>query len=296
MNLMQCLIEDENNCLSPLLQEKLTQACNQCMVVENITSPCCIGLMIIDNHEIQEINRSTRQMDRPTDVLSFPTINYPLGQTAGNSAPLLKKEWVAEYGASYLGDIVISYEKAIEQALEFNHPLERELLYLAVHGVFHLCGYDHMNDDDQANMRIMEEKVMQTIGLNIVTDEELLRKARESMQLAYAPYSRFKVGACLLSQDGRCFTGCNVENASYGLTNCAERTAVFKAVSEGCTDFQTIAISAESEAPWPCGACRQVLSEFAPDIRIIVTWGEGEVEESRLSCLLPKQFKLDRNK
>ncbi len=95
--------------------------------------------------------------------------------------------------------------------------------------------------------------------------DSLASAAIEAAQRAYAPYSKFKVGAALLAEDGRVFTGCNVENASYGLTNCAERTAVFKAVSEGATRFAAIAIAGGvGDVAMPCGACRQVLAEFCP--------------------------------
>ena len=98
----------------------------------------------------------------------------------------------------------------------------------------------------------------------------LASAAIEASQRAYAPYSKFKVGAALLAEDGRVFTGCNVENASYGLTNCAERTAVFKAVSEGATRFKAIAIAGGvGDVAMPCGACRQVLAEFSPEMEVL---------------------------
>ncbi len=122
-----------------------------------------------------------------------------------------------------------------------------------------------------------------------VSDEELICKAKEAMQYSYSPYSKFKVGACILTADGRTFTGCNIENASYGATNCAERTAVFKAISEGARDFVTIAIAAEKAMPWPCAICRQVLNEFAPSIRVLVACGD-ERDEATLSELLPHAF------
>ena len=122
-----------------------------------------------------------------------------------------------------------------------------------------------------------------------VTDQELIEKATEAMHNAYAPYSNFPVGACLLSADGRTFTGCNVENASLGATNCAERTAVFKAISEGVRDFSAIAVVAEKGMAWPCAICRQVLNEFAPNIRVIVAY-KDQVEEARLPELLPHAF------
>ena len=110
------------------------------------------------------------------------------------------------------------------------------------------------------------------------------------MRASYSPYSRHAVGAALLCENGQVFLGCNVENASYGLTNCAERSAVFNAISSGNINFSTLAIAAEKEPPWPCGACRQVLNEFAPQLRIIVTWGTQQVAEASLNDLLPHSF------
>lgn len=124
----------------------------------------------------------------------------------------------------------------------------------------------------------------------MISDEALLRMAVEAMRLSYSPYSCHPVGAALLCEDGTVVTGSNVENASFGLTNCAERTAVFKAVSEGKTGFVKIAIAAEKSAPWPCGACRQVLNEFAPSMRVLVTWNNGEKAEAGLKELLPYGF------
>ncbi|MBO5150125.1 MAG: cytidine deaminase, partial [Anaerotignum sp.] len=104
-----------------------------------------------------------------------------------------------------------------------------------------------------------------------MTDEKLVALAKEAMEHAYVPYSHFKVGAALLAKDGRVFKGCNIENASYGATNCAERTAIFKAVSEGCREFDAIAIVASSgDLVPPCGICRQVLFEFLPDGKVIL--------------------------
>lgn len=121
-------------------------------------------------------------------------------------------------------------------------------------------------------------------------DEELLRRAREALKNAYAPYSRYRVGACILAADGRMFCGCNVENASYGLTICAERGAVMAAVSSGAREFERIAIVSEGSLPWPCGACRQVLREFAPDIEVLVQNSEGNTHRATLSELLPMSF------
>lgn len=118
----------------------------------------------------------------------------------------------------------------------------------------------------------------------------LLALAREAMKRSYSPYSNFSVGAALLCADGRVYQGCNIENAAFSMTNCAERTAVFKAVSEGAMEFTAIAIAAGKSAPWPCGACRQVLNEFAPDIRVLITWDGCEKDEMNLRQLLPGGF------
>ena len=122
-----------------------------------------------------------------------------------------------------------------------------------------------------------------------MTDEKLLEMAREARKFAYVPYSGYAVGAALLSEDGRVFTGCNVENAAYGNTLCAERTALVKAVSEGVRRFTKIAIASSGSAPFPCGACRQSLYEFAPGLDVLVTWDVQE-RKTTLAQLLPEGF------
>jgi len=108
---------------------------------------------------------------------------------------------------------------------------------------------------------------------------------------AHAPYSHFLVGAALEDQDGRVFTGCNVENATYGLSVCAERVAVFKAVSEGAEKFQRIAVAADTDVLTPpCGACRQILWEFCGDIEVTLTNLHGKTETLRLKDLFPRPF------
>jgi cytidine deaminase len=119
--------------------------------------------------------------------------------------------------------------------------------------------------------------------------ENLIAEAMKAREKAHAPYSRFAVGAALLAKSGRIYTGCNVENASYGLSTCAERVAVFKAVSEGERDFEAIAVVTEKGVP-PCGACRQVLMEFGEDIQVIVANGAGEYRVFTLQELLPEAF------
>lgn len=122
-------------------------------------------------------------------------------------------------------------------------------------------------------------------------DNDLARRAIEALEHAYSPYSNVRVGAALLAEDGRIFTGCNVENASFGMTWCAERTAVVKAVSEGAREFRTIAIATDMpKALMPCGACRQVLFEFAPNLRLLVIGADGKRYETFMEDLLPEAF------
>lgn len=122
-----------------------------------------------------------------------------------------------------------------------------------------------------------------------MSDAELLVTAAESRNLAYAPYSNFRVGAALLTRSGNVFRGCNVENISLGLTICAERAAVAAAVAAGETEFVTIAVMADSAEPAvPCGACRQVLAEFNPAIRIVASTLRHRILELCLSDLLPR--------
>lgn len=124
-----------------------------------------------------------------------------------------------------------------------------------------------------------------------MTKQELCQTAVDMLKMAYAPYSHFPVGAALECMDGTVYTGCNIENAAYSPTNCAERTAVFKAVSEGHRSFTRIAIAAATEqfCP-PCGVCRQVLQEFAPELTIILVNNKGETRELSLKELLPYSF------
>ncbi len=126
-----------------------------------------------------------------------------------------------------------------------------------------------------------------------MTDRELINIAVEASKSAYAPYSGFAVGAALECADGEVYTGCNVENASFGCTNCAERTAVFKAVSEGEREFTRIAVFAAGEDYcMPCGTCRQVLNEFAPDIEVLSVRGDGRYVSYSLRELLPRSFRI----
>lgn len=124
-------------------------------------------------------------------------------------------------------------------------------------------------------------------------DRRLYEKAESVLSNAYAPYSGFTVGAALLTSDGKVFTGVNVENASYGATICAERTAFVKAISEGEKSFEAIAIVSGEGSAWPCGICRQFMLEFVKDDFRIITGDSAEALESRtMKELLPEAFRL----
>ena len=236
-----------------------------------------MSIRIVSPDAIRAVNRETR--DNPARV---------------------RREYDPSCGGPYLGDCVICLDRARSQAEEYGHSLARELGYLTAHSCFHLLGYDHMTDADKRRMRAMEEAVMERLQLGrdqaetlkevTMTDRELFDLACEAMHSAYSPYSHFQVGACLLSSDGRTFQGCNIENASYGATICAERCAVSNALIHGARSFTAIAIVGSTAPAWPCGICRQVLNEFSDDLRVICGQYGGDFEVVPLAELLPRSF------
>ncbi len=137
---------------------------------------------------------------------------------------------------------------------------------------------------------IFQSALLCAAPLSSETTSELIGKATLAQKKAYPPYSHYYVGAALLTKSGKIFTGCNVENASYGLTICAERTAVFKAISEGEKDIEAIVVITK-DGGMPCGACRQVLNEFNPQMIVIAADEQGKIHfEKPLSHLLPSAF------
>ncbi|MGB3160176.1 MAG: cytidine deaminase [Carnobacterium sp.] len=124
---------------------------------------------------------------------------------------------------------------------------------------------------------------------------QLVKEATEMLNNAYVPYSKFPVGASLVTDDGTIYSGCNIENASYGLSNCAERTTIFKAVSEGKKSFKKLVITGKTAGPIsPCGACRQVMVEFCePDMPVLLTNINGDKYETTVKELLPGAFQSE---
>jgi len=122
--------------------------------------------------------------------------------------------------------------------------------------------------------------------------KDLIVEANKAREFAYVPYSNFKVGAALVSKDGQVFHGCNIENAAYSMTNCAERTALFKAYSEGVTQFDSLVVVADTDGPVsPCGACRQVISELCDaEMEVVLTNLKGDILKIQVKDLLPGAF------
>jgi len=316
-----------------------------------------VSVSLVNDEVIHVLNKDYRGIDRPTDVLSFA---------------LDEAEEPVEIGGPethLLGDIIISAETAVRQGKEYGHGLNRELVYLGVHSLLHLLGYDHMNQDDKAVMREEEEKALQMIRLSQAdldqaagkTDPEhfaatvvdavsekqaaktakskkqkensaeilkpikpkqdktdkgkeskkgagtvsqndkkadktikkLFKKALKTRENAYVPFSKFKVGAAVLTKAGEIYTGCNVENSSFGLTVCAERVAMFNAAAAGVRpgEITMLLVAADTEdVTSPCGACRQVMAEFEiPEI--IMANVRGDMRTVSLEELLPFSFK-----
>ena len=158
--------EDERSLLDGEAKQLMQRCADAAEKTEGVSVPLAAFIRIVDDDEIQIINREQRGKDMSTDVLSFPTVNYLAGKTAGASERLLRREYDPELGACVIGDIIISMDHVRAQAKEYGHSERRESGYLLTHGLFHLMGYDHMTDTDKPVMRAMEEKSLASIGLN----------------------------------------------------------------------------------------------------------------------------------
>lgn len=190
------------------------------------------------------------------------------------------------------GEILVCVPLACETSKNRGVPLSEELSFLVVHGLLHLLGYDDEALEEHQRMMERTEELLSAYQRE-KEREKLLRSAMKALEFAYAPYSSFRVGAALRARDGRVFAGCNVENASFGVTLCAERVALGKAISEGAREFEAIAIVSEGvDFCFPCGACRQALAEFGLDIEVIAGNRSGAYLAKPLRELLPLSFTL----
>ncbi|MBQ9010672.1 MAG: rRNA maturation RNase YbeY, partial [Clostridia bacterium] len=199
--------EDSGHFLRPEDEALMRRCAESALAVEGLVLPVCVYVRITDDREIREINREKRDNDRSTDVLSFPSVTYPVGTTARNAEKLLRTAFDPEMKAVFLGDIILSHDHILAQAREYGHSVDRETGYLLTHAMFHLMGYDHLNEQDRMVMRAHEKAALNALGLYreeeiALTNEELITLAYEAREFAYAPYSGYKVGAALLSEDG----------------------------------------------------------------------------------------------
>ncbi|MBR1408831.1 MAG: rRNA maturation RNase YbeY [Clostridia bacterium] len=156
---------DEGGLLPQQTRNWLTRCAETAVQAEGVRVRTAVALHIVGDDEIHVLNREYRGIDRATDVLSFPTVSYPYPKTAGSCEDRLLMEYDDELQAAFLGDIILSMDHARAQAAEYGHSEERECGYLFVHGLFHLMGYDHIEEEDRVKMRAMEEKVLSLIGL-----------------------------------------------------------------------------------------------------------------------------------
>ncbi len=247
----------------------------------NVVNNYIVDVSIIDNKSIHKINKEYRKVDRPTDVISFAFFDD-------------ETEEVIPGVPSTLGQILISYEKAEEQAKMYGNSLNREICFLFVHGLLHLLGYNHMEKEDELVMFAIQNEIL---GGKNMDSKELIGKAIEARQLSYSPYSKFKVGAAVLTKDGRVFLGANIENSAYPLCMCGERNALYNAYMHGVKkdEIEALALAADTDGPCaPCGACRQVISELMPmDAKIYMANLKGAVQETTIAELLPFAFSGD---
>lgn len=158
-------IEDARKELDEAARMLMQRCADAAQAAEGVSVPTAVFIEIVNDDEIQVINREQRSKDASTDVLSFPTVNYPAGKTAASCTAQLKREYDPDAGACVLGDIIISMDHVRAQAREYGHSEQRETGYLLTHGLFHLMGYDHMTETDKPIMRAMEEKALASIGL-----------------------------------------------------------------------------------------------------------------------------------
>lgn len=158
-------IEDARGLLDEGAQALMQRCADAALATEGVHMEAAVFVEIVDDEDIRVVNREQRGKDASTDVLSFPSVNYPQGKTAGSCERLLRREYDPEIGACVLGDIIISMDHVRAQAAEYGHSEQRECGYLLTHGLFHLMGYDHMTDEDKPRMRAMEEKSLASIGL-----------------------------------------------------------------------------------------------------------------------------------
>lgn len=312
---------DEEQVIDGKIVEQMIKAARLAMRYVTDLDEVEVDVSLVSADEIRSLNRDYRGIDKITDVLSFPQFN-----------DISEIETMCLDGENILlGDVVMCRDKIKEQAGENGQSEEKEMIYLFIHSMLHLLGYDHENKEEKSAMRRCEKEILAKLSkcnstnysencARINADEdrifsiqsamsnqndidntlspldikELFKHAKSALKNAYAPYSNYRVGAALMTTDGKIFTGCNIENASYGASICAERVACVNAVSEGFAAFSAIAVAADNGLASMCGICRQFLSEFCTDILVITGSDDDHLDCRALNELLPDNFKLNK--
>ncbi len=210
-----------------------------------------VSLSIVRSPEMRKLNREFKGNDKPTDVLTFPY------------------ECEIEEGAPFidLGSIILCLDVCQKDAKEYNLPIDKELAFLFIHGLLHAFGYDHhKSKKDEEIMFKLQNEILNTLPIDFYTDIKILKKKlKEAQSNAYVPYSKFKVGAVVVTKDGKYHTGFNIENSAYTVCCCAERVALFRTYAEGYHKEDIVSlgcITSSNQVGTPCGVCRQAMSEL----------------------------------
>lgn len=241
-----------------------------------------VSLSLQSLDKMQEYNKQYRKIDRPTDVLTF----------AYQEADFVSDEPIFD-----LGDIMLSVDIAKKQAKEFSHPLERELAFLFIHGLLHAFGYDHHRSEKEAEeMFALQNAILNSLPYDFYTDQKKVKKLLlEAQSHSISPYSNFKVGAVILTKDGKYHQGFNIENSAFGVSICAERCALFHTYASGYTKNDIVSLSlitSSTNVGTPCGSCRQVMSELMNINCPVYIYNKDESEHlfTTVKDLLPYMF------
>lgn len=210
-----------------------------------------VSLSIVKSSEIKKLNKNYRGVNKETDVLTFPYENEE-----NEAEPFVD-----------LGSIILCLDVCKKEAKEYSLPVDKELAILFVHGLLHAFGYDHhKSKNDEEIMFKLQDEIVETFEYDFYTDLKLLKKYLKIAQKgAYTPYSKFNVGAVVVTKDGKYHTGFNIENSAYSVACCAERVALFRTYAEGYHKEDIVSlgcITSSSNVGTPCGVCRQAMSEL----------------------------------
>ncbi len=241
-----------------------------------------VSLTLVSMDEIQKLNKKYRDTDKPTDVLTF----------AFEEADVIQNDEYID-----LGNIILCPEVAKTQASNFHHPVTRELAFLFIHGLLHAFGYEHHRSKEEAEeMFSLQNQILNTMPYDFYTNigkvKKLLAKAQA---MSISPYSKFRVGAVILTRDGKYHTGFNIENSAYGDSMCAERVTMFSVYAKGYKKEDILSLSLitdSSNVGTPCGSCRQVMSELLSSWTPVHIFNKdfSKHMDTSVSQLLPYNF------